>query len=40
MSLDMLMDSTSSHRSLLPEVRQTVPFGRWELVVSQGPKEC
>lgn len=38
-SFDVLIDPTSSHRSLLPEVREMTPFHRRELV-SHVPKGC
>jgi hypothetical protein len=38
MSFDVLIDTTRSHMSLLPVVREMTPFGRWE-PISQIPKE-
>lgn len=39
MSFDVLMVTTGSHVSHLPEVREMTPFGKWESV-SHISKEC
>lgn len=37
-AFDMLVGATGTHISLLPEVREMSPFGRWEMVL-QVPEE-